>query len=180
MLFRQARHPVDRVDGELETVNPVEHGHIEGRRGGALLLVAADVQALPVGPPVRQLVDQGRIAVVGENDGLVRREDPVEVPGRQAVRVFAGVLEPHQVHHVDHPDLQSRGTGLQQFRGGDRLDRGHVPGAGQHDVGFLAGDFGAGELPDSQAALAVVRGVGGAQPGRRGLLAADHDVDVVP
>ena len=44
VLLRQARHPVDRVDGELEAVDPVEHGHVERRRGGAFLLVAADVQ----------------------------------------------------------------------------------------------------------------------------------------
>jgi hypothetical protein len=58
VFLRQSRHPVDRVDGELEAVDPVEHGHVERRCGGAFLLVPADVQPLLVCPPVCQPVDQ--------------------------------------------------------------------------------------------------------------------------
>ena len=86
----------------------------------------------------------------------------------------------HQVHHVHHPDLQPGSAVLEQFGGRDGFHGGHVARACQHDVGLLAGDLGAGEFPDPQAALAMVRRLGGVQPAWLGLLAADHDVDVVP
>ena len=42
-----------------------------------------------VRPPVRQPVDQPRVAVVGEKDRLVRGEEGVELDVRQAVRQLA-------------------------------------------------------------------------------------------
>src|SRR3954454_18042213 len=63
----EAVDPVDDVHGEVEAVDLVEDRHVEGRRGGALLLVATDVEVAVVGPLVGEPVDQPRVAVVGED-----------------------------------------------------------------------------------------------------------------
>ena len=84
----QARDPVDHVDHQVEAVQVVEHHHVERRGGRALFLVAAHVQVVVVGPPVGQAVDQPRVAVVGEDDRLVRGEERVELLVGQAVRVL--------------------------------------------------------------------------------------------
>ena len=49
---------------------------------------------------VGQLVDELRVAVEGEDDGLVLREDEVVVLVREAVRVVGVRLELHEVDHV--------------------------------------------------------------------------------
>src|SRR6266568_1545269 len=38
----EARHAVDHVHDQVKPIQVVEHDHVEGRRGRALLLVAAD------------------------------------------------------------------------------------------------------------------------------------------
>src|SRR5690606_22605582 len=43
--------PAERLLGQVEPAHPVEHHHVEGRRGGALLPVAADVEAVGVALP---------------------------------------------------------------------------------------------------------------------------------
>ena len=78
-LRREPGHPVDDVHHEVEPVEVVEHDHVERRRGRALLLVAAHVDVAVVGPPVGEAVDEPRIAVVGEDDRLVRGEERVEL-----------------------------------------------------------------------------------------------------
>ena len=77
----EAGHPVDDVHDEVEPVEVVAHDHVERRRDGPLLLVAADVEVGVVRPPVGQPVDQPRIAVVGEDDRLVGREQRIELAG---------------------------------------------------------------------------------------------------
>ena len=72
----QLRQTAHRVDDQIKPVNVVEHPHIEGRGDGALLLVAADVE-IPVVPAVGQLVDQGGIPVIGEDNGLILGEQRV-------------------------------------------------------------------------------------------------------
>src|SRR5262249_5406558 len=51
-LRREAGHPVDDVDHEMEAVEVVEHDHVERRRRRALLLVAAHVEVVVVRSPV--------------------------------------------------------------------------------------------------------------------------------
>ena len=103
----QLGQPLDRVDDQIEAVDVVLHPHIEGGGDGPLLLVPPDVEIFVV-PAVGQLMDQGGITVESENDGLVLGEQGVVVLVGQAVGVFPVRLELHQVHHVDHADLQLR------------------------------------------------------------------------
>ena len=86
-------HAVDHVDDEVEAVEVVEHDHVERRRRRALFLVAAHVQVRVVGAAVGEPVDQPRIAVVGEDDRPVAREERVELArrtGRADARSPAG------------------------------------------------------------------------------------------
>ena len=61
-------HPVDHVHDQVEPVEVVQHHHVERRGRGALLVVAADVDVVVVGPAVGQPVDQPRVPVEGEHD----------------------------------------------------------------------------------------------------------------
>ena len=78
----------------MEPVNVVLHAHIEGRCDGALLLVAPDVE-LAVGAPIGQLMDQGGVAVEGEDDGLILGEQRVIVRVAETVGMLTGGLELH-------------------------------------------------------------------------------------
>ena len=131
-----------------------------------------------VGPPVGQAVDQPRIAVEGEDDRLVGGEDGVEVAIREPVGVLLRRLQLHQVHHVDHPDLQLRQVPAQELNGGQGLQRRHVAAAGHDHVG-LAVLVVAGPFPDAEARRAMLDRLVHAQPLRRRLLAGDDHVDVV-
>src|SRR5699024_10926230 len=62
----QALDPVDHVDHQVVAVGVVAHQHVEGRGGGALLLVTAHVYAGGAVVAVGQPVDQPRVAVVGD------------------------------------------------------------------------------------------------------------------
>ena len=80
----ELRHAIDHVLHQVEAVEIVQHDHVEGRRGGALFLVPANVQVAVVRAAVGEPVDQPGIAVEGEDDRLVRGEERVEVVGRSA------------------------------------------------------------------------------------------------
>ena len=82
------RYPVDHVDDEMETVKIVEHGHIERGCGRPFFLVPTDMQIVMVGPPIGETMDQPRIAVIGEDDGLVGREQRIKVTVREPMRMF--------------------------------------------------------------------------------------------
>jgi hypothetical protein len=48
----------------------VQHDHVEGGRGGALLLVAVHMNIVMIVPPVGQLGNHCGIAMEGEDHGL--------------------------------------------------------------------------------------------------------------
>ena len=96
----------------------------------------------------------------------------------QAVRVLALGLQAHQVDDVDHAHAQLGQVLAQQRRGGDRLERRDVAGAGQHDVG-LGAVVVARPLPDAEAAGAVRDRLVHRQVVQRRLLAGHDHVDVV-
>src|SRR5690349_9304434 len=173
----QPRYPVDDVDDEVVAVHVVEYQHVERSRRGALLLVPAHVDLVVVGAPVGQPVDEPRVPVVGEDDRLVGGEDGVELGVRQAVRVLGGRLQAHEVHDVDDAHLEVGQVVAEQVGGGEHLQRRYVAGGRQYHVGLAV--VVAGPVPDAQSPRAVQCGVVHVQPGGRGLLAGDDDVDVV-
>ena len=89
--------------------------------------------------------------------------------------------QPHEVDDVDDPYAQVRQPLAEDRGGGQRLQCGNLPGAGQHDVGHRAGIVAIpGPLPDAEPTGAVQRGVGHREPVLLGLLSGDDHVDVVP
>ena len=87
--------------------------------------------------------------------------------------MFARGLQGHQIHHVDHADLQVRQILSQEVDCGEGLKRRNISAARHHHVRFAA-LIAAGPLPDAHAGGAVGDGRVHIQPLRRGLL-ADHD-----
>jgi hypothetical protein len=104
-------------------------------------------------------------------------EQRVEVAVGQPVRVFGVGLQSHQVHHVDHPDLEFRKVGAQQVGGGQDLQGGDVTGAREYHVRFVVA--GASPWQDAQPADAVRDRLIHPQIGERGLFAGDYHVHVV-
>ena len=168
----EALDAVDDVDDEVEPVQVVEHDHVEWRGRRPLLLVAANVQVGVVRPAVREAVDQPRVAVIGEHDRLVGREQRVELGAGQAVRMFLLILKAHEVHDVDEPDLEVRQVLADEVDGSQRLERRDVAGARDYDV-RLAAPVVAGPLPDPDAAGAVEDRLVHREPVRGRLLAGD-------
>ena len=169
---------LDDVDDEVEAVELVEHAHVKRRRDRALLDVAADEHVL-VAAGVRQLVDELRVAVEGEDDGLVLREDEVVVLVREAVRVVGMRLQLHEVDHVHDAHAHLRQLLAQDGHGGEGLKRRRVAAAGHDDVGLRA-LVAAGPLPDAHALRAVAHGLLHGQPLRPRMLGGHDDVDIVP
>ena len=123
-------------------------------------------------------MDQPWITVKRKDDRFVRCEQRVEVAIRQPMRVLGHRLQLHQVHHVNHADLQLRRVLTQQFNRGQRLQRGHVATARHHHVRPTVAVI-AGPFPDAKAGRAMPDRLIHRQPLRRRLLPGNHYVDVV-
>ena len=102
----ELRHAVDHVAHQVEAIEIVQHAHVERRRGGALFLVAAHMDVVVARAPVGQPVNEPRVAMEGEDDRLVGREQRVEIVIRETVRVLARGLQLHQIDDIDDADLQ--------------------------------------------------------------------------
>ena len=163
----------------METVELVEHHHVERSRGRPFLLEAMDMEVGVVRAPVGEPVNQLRIAVEGENHRATKREQPVEITVAPPMRVNAVGLERHQIDNVDDPHPEARDMVAQQTGGRDRLKRRHVAGAGQNHIRLVAILAGAGPIPDTAARGAMRFGFGRRQPLRRGLLAGDDQVHAI-
>ncbi len=114
-----------------------------------------------------------------EEDGLIFGEQEVIVLVRQAVGVLAVRLQAHQVHHVHHPDLQIGEVVAEDGDGGQGLQGGGLPAAGQDDVRLSTLVVG-GPLPDADALGAVLHRLLHGQPLGPGMLGGHQDVDIVP
>ena len=77
-LGAQLRQAIHDILHKVEAVQLILHPDVEGRRDGALLLVAPDVE-VAVGPAVGQPVHQPRVPVEAEDDGLVLGEERIVV-----------------------------------------------------------------------------------------------------
>ena len=123
-----------RVDRELEAVHAVHREQLERGRGGALLRVAADAEALLRRAAVDQLVDRRRVAVEVEDHGLVVGEQLGERRLVHPVRMRLGPRQREQVGDADEAHLQVGRVLAQQVGGGQQLDRRDRAAAGEHDV----------------------------------------------
>ena len=171
--------PVDDVHDEPVAIEVVHHHHVERRCRGALLLEPAHVDVAVSGAAIGEAMNQPRVAVVGEHDRLVGRENRVEHIRGQAMRMLGGILQPHQVDHVDDPHLEVGESLAQDLGRRHGLERRDVSGACQHDVRLFARDFGARPVPDTEPSGAVRDRLVHIEPVGRGLLARDDHVYVV-
>src|SRR4029077_3446152 len=71
----ELRQTIDVFLDEVEAIHVVQYRHIEGGRYRAFLLVAAHMQVHVVPAAVGEAMDEPGIAVEGEDDGLVLREE---------------------------------------------------------------------------------------------------------
>ena len=112
-----------------------------------------------------------------EDDRFVVREQAVEVPVREAVRMLGGGDEPVEVHHVDEADLEIGEVLAQQHHRRQRLLGGNVAGTGHHHVRLRA--LVVARLPPDADALGAVRdGLVHGHVLQVLLLVGDDDVDV--
>ncbi len=84
----QSRDAADHVARQVKAIQIIKDGHIERCRCCSLFLVSTDVEIVMIRAPIGQTMNQPRIAVVGEDDRLVGREDRVELPVGEAVGMF--------------------------------------------------------------------------------------------
>lgn len=84
----------------METVEAIPNEHVEGSGGGALLVVTMDVESVVVVPPVREPMDQPRVAMECEDGRNIGREQLVVGLVREADRMSAGRCQPEDVDHV--------------------------------------------------------------------------------
>src|SRR5258708_37346597 len=110
-------------------VDAVEHYHVERRGRRALLAKAAHMEALGVRAAMDDLVDGALVAMEGEYDRLVGREQRHEVGLAHAVWVILWREERHQVHDIHHAELQLRGMLAQPIPRRQRLQPRHIAGA---------------------------------------------------
>jgi len=177
-FFSGLGQAIDGVHYEVETVEVIEHGHVEGRGDRAFLLVAANVNVAVIRSAIRQPVDQPRITMEGEDDFLVLGEERIERFVGQAVRMFAGGLQFEEVDDIDHTDFQVGQMFAHDGNSGERFQRGHVATAGHDHIGFAAVVI-ACPIPDADACGAVFDRFVHRQPLRCLIFTGDHDVDVV-
>ncbi len=106
----------------MEPTHAVPEHHIEGRRRAAFLFVARDGDAIEFGPAEEQALDLVGVAVVVEVDGLVGREERIELGVRQRVRVQCLSLEDHEICDVDDADAEAGAETAQHGCGDDDFE----------------------------------------------------------
>src|SRR5438128_11234404 len=119
----------------MKAVEIVQHDHIERRGGRSILLVAAHMQLVVIGPAIGETVDQPRITVEGEDDWLVPGEEPIEVGVGKTVWMLARWLQSHQIHDVDDADLEIRKVLAQDLHRGQCFERRYITTARHHHIG---------------------------------------------
>src|SRR5208337_3881537 len=70
----ELRHAIDHVAHKVEAIEIVQDAHVEWCRRGALFLIAAHMDVVVVRAPVRQQVNQPRVAMESKDDRLVGGE----------------------------------------------------------------------------------------------------------
>ena len=151
-------HPVDDINRQIETINLVLYGELEGRVDIASFLVAAHVEILVVGAAVGELVNKPGIAMKVEDYRLVHGEETVKVPVRQTVAVLGFRLQFEEVDDVDETDLKLRKIFPKQSCRRQGFHGGNVAGAGHYHVRF-ASLVRAGPIPDTYTFGAMLDGL---------------------
>src|SRR5271166_5224198 len=173
----QRRGPVNHVHRQTKSVGLVFDRQLHRSIDVPLLLVASHVQSLVLAA-VSQAVNQPGISVEVEDDWLVNREQRIEVPVRQPVRMFRVRFQLEQIHYVDETDLQVGKLLSQQHRCGQRLLCRYIASRGHNDI-RLATLIVARPFPDADALRAMHNSGVDIQVLEVELLVGDDYIDVV-
>src|SRR3984893_15570744 len=155
-LIAEPWNSPDDVQRKLITVEIVQHDHVEGGRGGALLLVAAHMNIVMIVPSVGQLVNHRGVAMEGEDHPLVCREQFVKISIFQTMGMLGLRLQYHQIHHVDDTDADVGDIRAQKGHASERLEGRHVAGTG-HDHVWIT-DIITGPSPNTRTDGAMANG----------------------
>ncbi len=88
----KAGDAVDDIHRQMEAIQIVEDRHVEWGGGRAFLLITANVQIIVIGAAVSEAMDQPRISVKREDDGLIGGEDRIEIGVGNSVGMLASRL----------------------------------------------------------------------------------------
>ena len=70
---------VDDVADEMETIEIVQHDHVEGSSRRSFFFVAANVEVFVIRAAIGETMNEPGITVVGEDDRFVFGEECVEI-----------------------------------------------------------------------------------------------------
>src|ERR1700738_4203319 len=151
----QARNAVDHIAGKMKAIQIVETGHIKRSSCGSFFLVSADVEIVVIGAAIREAVNEPGIAVIGKDDRLVGCEDGVELRVREAVGMFGGRLNGHQVNDIDDADFDVGELLTEQIHGGKSFESWNIAGTGHYHI-RLSALIGRSPLPNTDSVCAVL------------------------
>ena len=174
----QPRHTINHIDRQIEPVNLIQDRQLQRSIDVPLLLVPAHMNVVMVRPPVRELVDQRSICMEIEDHRLILREQAIELPRREPMRMFLLRHQPKHIHHIHKPDLYIRQVLAKQSSGGQGLHRRDIAATGHDHVG-LGALVVARPRPDAGALRAVRDRRVDIQVLQVHLLVRNDDVDVV-
>src|SRR5260370_5656097 len=173
----QSRDAVDHIASEMNSIQIVRDGHVERCGCGSFFVVSAQVEIVVIGAGIREAVNEPRIAVIGKDDGLVGCEEGIEFTVGEAMRMFAGRLDGHQVDDVDDADFNVGEMLTEQIHGGKSFEGWNVTGAGHHHVG-LRPLIVRSPLPNTDSARAMLDGEIHIEKLQCRLFAGNYYVDV--
>jgi hypothetical protein len=114
------RHTVERLDGETESIGLVSDGKLERGVDVTLFHVSANVDVSGSGPSVGESVNQPRVRVEGDDNGLVSGKDAVKLLVSQTCACGESAFNAHirqvgrqtsATHRAGGLDARPGGTG---------------------------------------------------------------------
>src|SRR5580704_6171261 len=74
----QTRHTIDHVTGQVESIEIVQHHHVEWGRGRSLFLVSTHVHTMMISPAIGESMDEQGIPMKGEDNRLVGGKERIK------------------------------------------------------------------------------------------------------
>lgn len=169
---------LDDIHRKTEAIDLVLDSQLHGSIDIAVLLVSADVYVLVIRPAVSEAMDEPRISMEIEDDGLIDREEGIEIRVRQAMRMVRTGLQLEEIHDIDIADLEV-GKLLPQEHNRRKSFLSRYVTSGGHDNIGLAALVVAGPIPRADSLRAVSDSRVHVHVLQVRLFIADDDVHVV-
>lgn len=174
----QAWHPCNCLESEMETVELVQHSHVERCRCRPLLDEATDMDVAVVRPFIGEPVNEIWVAVISKDYRPIRCEQCIEIRIRKSMRMMLLGLQAHEIDDIDHADTQIRDRLTKQHNRRHCLHGWNVSSAGHNDV-WLHVRMGARPIPRPHACFAMRDSLVHRQPLWFRLFPGDDNIDPV-